>query len=276
MNDFKKEFDDIMGDFVELSDSVTYVCFVMDHSGSMGTNQEQSMSNFNEYLKTVQNEAKDMQTVVTVIEFDDKIKTSVDNVLAELVNESNEYWIGNTTALYDAIGQGITTIRRLMDNDPREDKAAIFFINTDGWENASKEFTQEQLQKVIKDLEDTEKWTFTFLAEGIDAAVVGKLSDFAAGNTMSFDKSPVGYKMSLNSTKQGISAYYSARQVGETQVKNFHNDANDPGDGSGAMKSPRPPRLKDGLVRLRGLTESEENEAKFRDLANAGPDETEV
>ena len=243
MNDFKKEFDDIMGDFVKLSDSVTYVCFVMDHSGSMGINQEQSMSNFNEYLKTVQKEAKDgMQTMVTVIEFDNKIKTPVDAMPAESIEPLKEYWIGGTTALYDAIGLGITAIRRLLDVDPREDKAAIFFINTDGWNNASREFTQEQLQKVIKELEDTEKWTFTFLAEGIDQAVVAGLSDFAAGNTMSFDKSNAGYKMSLNSTKKGIQSYYSARKLGDTQVYNFHNNANDPGDGS---KTPRPPKKND-------------------------------
>ena len=267
MNNFKKEFDDIMGDLVELSDSVTYVCFVMDHSGSMGKNQDKSRTNFNEYLSTVQTEAKNMQTVVSVIDFDDVISVPVDNVIAENVKPLTEYWIGNTTALYDAIGRGITQIRKLMDNDPREDKAAIFFINTDGWNNDSKEFTQEQIQEVIKELEDSEKWTFTFLAEGIDKEVIANLSQMSAGNTMAFDKSDAGYKMSLNSTKRGISAYYSARNMGDTQVSNFHDqagNAGDPGDGS---KSPRPPRM----------TVSEENEAKFRDLASGGiQDETEV
>lgn len=230
MSDFKKEFDDIMGDFVELSDSITYVCFVMDHSGSMKINKDRSLSNFNEYLKTVQKEAGDMQTVVTVIEFDDKIRVPIKNALASHVPESNEYWIGGSTALYDAIGQGIGVIRGMMDNDPREDKAAIFFINTDGWENASSEFTQEKIQEMIKELEETEKWTFTFLAEGIDKAAVSHLSVMAAGNTMSFDKSVAGYKMSLNSTRDGIEAYYSARKLGDTQVSNFHANAGDSND----------------------------------------------
>lgn len=236
MNDFKKEFDDIMGDLVPLSDDITYVCFVMDHSGSMGYNQQQSLTNFNEYLKNIQDKAeeKNMQTVVTVVDFDSKIKVPVDNILAEKVQPLKEYWIGGTTALYDAIGHGINTVRRLMDNDPRENKAALFFINTDGFENASQEFKQEQLQKIIKELEDTKKWTFTFLAEGIDQAVISNLSQFSTGNTVSFNKSVDGYKMSLNSTIRGVNAYYNARVDGKTQVDNFHQN-NDTIDDSKGM-----------------------------------------
>ena len=225
MNDFKQEFADIMGDFVNLSDSVTYVCFVMDHSSSMTWNRKQSLSNFNEYLKKVQNEAeeKSMQTVVTVVDFDSKSNVLVDNVLAKDVKLLKEYWIGRGTALYDAIGRGIHTVIRLMNNDPREDKAALFFINTDGFENASQVFKKDQLQKIIKELEDTKKWTFTFLAEGIDKRAVARLSRYSVGNTVSFNKSADGYSMSLLSNIRGIQAYYNARQDGQTQVVNFHN-----------------------------------------------------
>ena len=225
MNEFKEEFDDIFGDLVAKSKSVTYVCFVLDHSGSMAFNAKNSMDNFNEYLKEVQKEAKEgMQTIVTVIDFDSQTQVAVDNQLVENVKPLDDYWIGGTTALYDAIGEGINTVRRLMDNDPREDKAALFFINTDGAENASYEFTHDQIKSMISELEETKKWTFTFLAEGIDQAVVATLSANAIGNTVCYAKSDVGYQQSLTSTIRGVQAYYSARKLGDTQVFNFHSD----------------------------------------------------
>jgi uncharacterized protein YegL len=236
IQNFKQEFDDIMGDLVEECNNVTYVCFIMDHSGSMGWNQKQSLSNFNEYLATVKKEAEDdMQTVVTVIEFDNTIKVAVDNQLVEDVEMLTEYWIGGATALYDAIGTGINTIRKLMDHDPRENKAAIFFINTDGYENASTEFSQENLKNIMQDLEDSGKWTFTFLAEGLDVEeanqITGVLTAQAAGNTVSFAKSAAGYQQSLTSNVKGIQAYYSARKMGDTQVFNFHQTGDTHDDG---------------------------------------------
>lgn len=232
MNDFKKDFDDIMGDFVDKCDSVTYVCFVMDHSGSMGSNKEQSMSNFNEYLNTLKKQSDDkMQTIVNIVEFDSNINISVNNQLIENVKELKDYWIGGLTALYDAIGCGISEIQRLLDKDPRENKAALMLIQTDGWNNASEEWSQEQIQKKIKELEDTKMWTFTFLAEGIDASAVEGLSQYK--NIMVFAKTDAGYKTSAINTTQGLTNFYDSRKSGLRSVTNFYNTS----DGSGGEEN---------------------------------------
>jgi uncharacterized protein YegL len=225
----EEEFDDIFEDLIGKSEkNVQYVCFINDHSGSMKGNREQSRTNFNEYLTSIKKHAKEIQTIVSVIDFDDTIKVDTENVLAENVEPLNDYWIGGMTALHDAIGYGISTVRKLMDRDPRENKAALFFINTDGWENASSDYDYDSITKLIKEMEDTGKWTFTWVAEGLSKQeahkLSGGLSAMSIGNTVSFDKSASGYKSGLHSTVRGVNAYYNARIEGATQVDNFFND----------------------------------------------------
>lgn len=229
MSDFEKEFDDILGDLVKKNKSVTYVCFVMDHSGSMKDERKMAMNSFNEQLKTLKKESDDIQTLVSIIEFDFTIKPINKNKLVEDIEPLEDYWIGGTTAYYDAIACGISTIRELMDKDPREDKAALMLIHSDGMENASQDYAgsdgQKRIQKLIKELEDTGKWTFTFLAEGVDKELVANFSKMSLGNTMSYNKDIAGYKKSLASTQRGINQYFSARKLGETQILNFHDQS---------------------------------------------------
>jgi hypothetical protein len=48
--------------------------------------------------------------------------------------------------------------------------SVVMVILTDGIENASREFTYHTtIKRTIKALEETEKWSFTFLGADIDA-----------------------------------------------------------------------------------------------------------
>jgi predicted GTPase len=86
------------------------------------------------------------------------------------VQDSVDYKLmprGNTP-LRDAVGKGIViTGERLaaLSEDERP-ATVIFVIQTDGHENASREYTQDQVNAMIN--EQTEKWgwTFVFMASG--------------------------------------------------------------------------------------------------------------
>ena len=216
-------FDDLIEDLVGKSDSVTYVCFVMDHSGSMRNNKKQSMSNFNEQLKVLKDK-KDMQTLVTIVEFDNEVKVPVKNQLVEETSELDKYWTGGMTALYDGISYGIATVRSMMDKDPRDDKAALVLVQTDGGENASSDYQGEEGRKAInklrEELEDTGKWSFVFLAEGIDEKLAADLG-VAAMSTMSYNKNDRGYQKAAWAATAGLDKYMMSRRVGETQTKAF-------------------------------------------------------
>jgi len=230
------DFDDIM-DIVGGANKKQYVCFVMDHSGSMGEKMEAlkldskrksdlAMSNFNEQLQALKAEV-DMDVIVTIVEFDNQFKCPVENKLIESIEPLKNYWTGGMTALYDAIAFGITKVQSMMDKDPSDDKAALVIIQTDGQENYSQEYQGDEgrlrLKERIEELEKTDLWTFTFLGENIDKKIAMDMG-LQAGNVLNYAGTHDGYKMSNEVTMSGISKYLNARKAGDTYVTDFMTD----------------------------------------------------
>lgn len=220
-----EKFDDIM-DVVGGDQSVTYVCFIQDHSGSMGdpldgkiggggiTKADFQKDNYNEQMEVLRRETDNMETLVTLIEFDDKVKVRYENVPCDEAIDLADYWIGGMTALYDAIGMGIRLVQMKLDADNRENKAALVIIQTDGMENKSVEYSQKSLLKMIKDLEETKLWTFVFLGEDIDKEILtGAMS---AGNIVAMRATTESYNLTKNKLSGGLESYYDMRKRGVT------------------------------------------------------------
>ena len=80
-------------------EAVTYVGIIDDHSGSMGESigenklkSDLAMSNYNEQLATLKKESEEgMETLVTVIEFDNEILCTHDNVPVEDIVPIQKY-----------------------------------------------------------------------------------------------------------------------------------------------------------------------------------------
>lgn len=215
------------------ANSVTYIGFVQDHSGSMKMNgkDELAMTNFNEQrAKLLKDDDETMDNVVTIIEFDDDVQCVVDNVPIVDVKEYKHWWTGGKTSLYDAIASCIKNIQKKIDEDEREDKAALIIIQTDGHENDSTDYVGEEgrqrINKMITELEDTERWSFVFLGENIDKKVVMEMG-MSINNIKSHgsDKDELRYAYASNSDALG--KFLHARKCGATQTKNFYDDGND-------------------------------------------------
>jgi len=168
-------------------EAVTYVGIIDDHSGSMGELLEEkkskadlALSNYNEQLATLKKQSEEgMETLVTVIEFDNEIMCTHDNVPVEDMEPLKEYWTRGMTSLYDAIAYGISRVKSRMEADERDNKAALIIVETDGYENASGDYHGEEgrkrLKTLIEELEATGRWTFTFLGAGIDEKLAESL-----------------------------------------------------------------------------------------------------
>jgi len=223
----EKIFDDLM-DVVGGEDKVTYVCFIMDHSGSMLGNGGVAQSNFNEQIETLKKATGKMETLITVLEFSNRYKVVLKDEKVQFVKPMNSYLCNGMTALYDSIAAGINEVMLSMDKDDRKDKAALVFIQTDGYENHSGELKGEagrvKIQELIKSLEDTGIWTIVFLGENIDQSFATDLG-INRGNTLNFSS----YQVSNIQTMNSISEYYAGRAAGETQSMNFYSDTS--GDG---------------------------------------------
>jgi hypothetical protein len=126
------------------------------------------------------------ETPVTFVRFNSNgVTSAIDGAPLQSVVASvfDAYAPNYMTPLYDAMGRTILeTERRVGKGD-----GVIFTVMTDGHENASAEFTAEQVRNLVE-RRKAEGWKFMFLGADIDAYDASQGLGFAAADTVSMKK----------------------------------------------------------------------------------------
>ena len=119
----------------------------------------------------------------------DLVRDAVEPAAARLTDD--EYVPRDTTPLYDAIGR---TIAEAEKRSKGFDRVALVIL-TDGFENASCEFTREDVLKLLTRKQEQDGWLVVYLGAKQDAWEVGQKFGSSSPNTMSFDVRNVGVVM---------------------------------------------------------------------------------
>ena len=199
--------------------------FVVDQSGSMSGSEGPTIEGFNSQLKTLQElkkESPDNEYIVSVTYFEDEVMDIVKFAPIEeiqLLSREN-YRPGGMTALLDGIGKSIEAIRRKYDQEIREDLASVVIvILTDGGENASKFYTKNLIAETIKELDETGKWTFSFLGADLDAVSASDNLNIRRENIISFNKE--NYSGIMDQMSSSIRNYESMKSAGNMKSNLF-------------------------------------------------------
>lgn len=186
----------------------TAISVVLDRSGSMNLTLESTITGFNEFVKT-QKEANIGECVLSLHQFDDNYQTDYTftpiNEVPELTTET--FVPRGMTALHDAIGKTINELGvklASMAEDERPD-SVIVAILTDGMENASKEFSSQKVNEMIREQTDTYNWEFVFLAANQDAIATASNYGIASGSAMTYAGNDLGTKAAFSSVGGSIS-----------------------------------------------------------------------
>jgi Mg-chelatase subunit ChlD len=168
----------------EKSNGVDEIVCIVDRSGSMSSIREDAQGGLNEFIRE---QAAVGAANLTIVEFDNEADTVCDRVN---INEAEEYVLRprGGTALLDAMGLVIGN--DLKYNAP--DGKTIVVIVTDGGENASREWTREQIFDLINERKEA-GWEFLFLASNQDAISTGVSYGFAAEDALSFANTSKGF-----------------------------------------------------------------------------------
>lgn len=164
------------------------VSFILDETGSMESVKQQTISGFNEYIDTLKKEKTSKNVLFTLTKFNSEAVNIVcDGIkLDDVIRLDNfNYHPNCLTPLYDAIGK---TIHSLENKIKGKKQSALVVIQTDGEENASKEFTRESIFNLIDEKKKL-GWTFAFLGADQDAWVTSQSLGIAKGNTVSYTSS---------------------------------------------------------------------------------------
>jgi hypothetical protein len=199
------------------------VSFILDETGSMEVVKQQTISGFNEYIQTLRKDKNSKDMLFTLTKFNsDKVEVVSDGVELEKVItlDSKNYKPSALTPLYDAIG---ATINSLEAKVKGKKQAVLVVIQTDGEENASKEFTREKIFTLIDDKKKL-GWTFAFLGADQDAWQVSSQLGIAVGNTMNYVSADTS--KTLRGMATATVGYVSSG--GQQTTNYFHTEDSEP------------------------------------------------
>ena len=151
---------------------MTELVFILDRSGSMGGLEKDTIGGFNAMLK--KQKKQEGEVLVSTVLFNSYSKVIHDRVPLEQVQPMTEedYCVGGTTALLDAVGGAIKHIGMVHKYARPEDRPekTMIIITTDGMENASRKYTYDKVRQMIEHEKEKYGWEFLFLGANIDAA----------------------------------------------------------------------------------------------------------
>jgi len=191
------------------------ITVVLDRSGSMGSLTEEVIGSFNNFLdeqKKVEGEA-----TFTLIQFDDQYEVNFDAIDLQKTShlDENTYVPRGMTALFDAVGKAIiSTGKRLndMEESVRPEKV-IFLIQTDGEENASKEFSLKKVKSMIREQQEIYSWEFVFLGANIDAVSVAADIGIRQDRAMKYANNAQGTQEAFCSLSSNMASFRRGEKV---------------------------------------------------------------
>jgi hypothetical protein len=166
--------------------NLTLIAALLDRSGSMLTCRTATESGFDEMI--AQHRSEPGEVVVTLSKFDNEY----DNVYANVpVADVPPLTLvpRNTTAMLDAVGRFITEIgdHLAAQDEANRPGTLICLIMTDGYENASKEWSYDSVKALITQQRDQYNWSFLFLGANIDAVDVGSRIGVPRATAMTYN-----------------------------------------------------------------------------------------
>jgi uncharacterized protein YegL len=201
-----------------MKNKTTLYHFIVDQSGSMAGLENQTMEGFNTQLRTIQQlkmEFPDQEYLCSLTFFNQHIQDRIKFGQVENIQPlSQENYIPNgTTALLDAIGKSIYSIKNKFGKDIAEDKMSIVLvIITDGHENSSRMYSYHDVAHLIKELDGSGKWTFSFLGADFDAIHTSHMLNIRRENVMNFSKGD--YSEMMEDVSNSIRHYAMEKSTG--------------------------------------------------------------
>lgn len=199
---------------------------ILDESGSMSDCIDTTINGFNEQLKRIkmnQLEFKDEEITIGLTTFNNEVSHHYFEAKPKSIERLNEstFRPKGSTALLDAIGKSVEAIKENMNS--KIPTTAVIVIITDGYENASRLFTLAKVKEMISSLQETGKWTFSFIGATLDAVDVAKSLSIKKQNSFAFEKNSMD-KQVWSKLNDSMGSYFSKKQANKSLANLFEQE----------------------------------------------------
>lgn len=200
---------------------LTDITLVLDRSGSMQSIKQATIEAFNGFLSSQKSGAGIAQ--MTLVQFDDQYEIVYQTMPIHQARELTEqsYQPRASTALLDAMGRTIVATGERLRKLPEDQRPGmvIFVTLTDGYENASQEYTLQRVNELIREQRDKYSWQFIFLGANQDAIATAAQMGVDAAQAMTFSASESGTRGAMAAFNKKLHRVRTARATGELDAK---------------------------------------------------------
>lgn len=186
---------------VESKSYSTNITVILDRSGSMDsckTGMEKAFDSFIQEQRKVEGECK-----VSLVQFDIEYEEVYSDLDIQNIPKLH-LQPRNMTALYDAIGKTIVNMKTKYSTKTFD--KIICIIITDGYENASHEYSLQNVSEMIKQGQK-DGWQFVFLGANINVEHVRTSLGIRGSSAASYQSTNVGTQCAVDSLSNAIKRY---------------------------------------------------------------------
>jgi uncharacterized protein YegL len=205
---------------------LTELVFILDMSGSMGGLETDTIGGYNSMLE--KQKAIEGDCYITTVLFNNSYKLLHDRIDIRAVRPitNNEYQVGGSTALLDAIGMTIHKIGNVQKNTADEYKAekVLFIIITDGEENSSREYTAEKVKAQVERQKEKYGWEFIFLGANIDAVHTAGSFGIDADRAVDYIADSEGTNLNYSAMSNAVSEFREKFTISEIHFEEIRKD----------------------------------------------------
>lgn len=209
-----------------MKNNITEIVFILDRSGSMQGLELDTIGGYNTMIEKQKKE--DGKAIITTVLFDDEYELLHDrfdiNDIKPLTE--SEYYVRGCTALLDAVGKSITKIANVQKNISQKADKVLFIITTDGYENASKEYTYDKIKSMINEQKEKYGWEFIFMGANIDAIKEAGKFGIDKNNAVNYHSDRVGTNLCYETMGAIISQVRHNKKLSSTWKDSIDKDYN--------------------------------------------------
>ena len=209
-----------------MKQGLTEMVFILDRSGSMSGLESDTIGGYNAMLAKQQKEPG--EAVITTVLFDDQYELLHDRInlrgVAPITDK--EYYVRGNTALLDAVGKTINKIGNAQKHTAEDERAehVVVVIATDGMENASREFNEEKVRRMIEHQKSKYGWEFIFLGANIDAIATAERYGIGKDRAANYHADAEGTALNYSVVSETLSRVRTRQTIAENWKERIEAD----------------------------------------------------
>lgn len=199
--------------------------FILDRSGSMAGLESDTIGGFNAMVDKQRKE--EGSALLSAVLFSDHSTVIYDRTdINDVVPMTEEqYSVGGTTALLDAIGQAVHHIKNVHKYAREEDRPekTVFVITTDGMENASREYTYDKVSRMVAEQQE-QGWEFLFLGANMDAISTARSFGIRGDRAVTYEADAAGTRLNFDVVSNAIGSIRRKEKLDSSWKEEIERD----------------------------------------------------